>query len=157
MNTDKLPDAQVRIPFDPTSPDGLMVFDGMCNFCSAQVQWLLRIDPAGAIRFTAIQSPYGRWLAARHGLDPDDPSTFLFFEHGIPLSQSDAMIAIARRLPWPWRALQWLVWLPRSLRNSVYRVVARNRYRIAGQRDTCMMPTSAQRARFIEAAPLRQD
>jgi predicted DCC family thiol-disulfide oxidoreductase YuxK len=134
-------------------PDGLMVFDGFCNFCSAQVQLLLRLDREGVIRFTAIQSPYGRHLAERFGLDPDDPSTFLFFENGRPLQASDAAIAVARRLGRPWRWLRGASALPRPMRDGIYRFVARNRYRIAGRRQSCMAPSPQMRARFIDEVP----
>ena len=86
------------------APDGLMVFDGLCSFCSAQVRFILRVGKTARIRFPSIQSPYGRHLANRFGLDPDDPSTFLFFDRGHPLHDaSDGVIAIAKRLPRPSR------------------------------------------------------
>ena len=134
-------------------PDGLMVFDGFCNFCSVQVQFLLRIDRRGVIRFTSIQSPYGRHLAARFGIDPDDPSTFLFFDHGCPLEASEAVIAILRRLPRPWRWLGVIGVMPRSWRDAGYRWLARHRYRLFGRRDRCMVPTPEQRSRFIDDIP----
>lgn len=134
-------------------PDALMVFDGLCNACSAQVRLLLRLDRAGTIRFTSIQSPYGRHLAARFGIDADDPSTFLFFDGGRPLTQSQAVIAIAGRLPRPWRWLRVLAYLPRPVRDGAYRWVARNRYRLAGRRETCMIPSPEVRARFIDTVP----
>ena len=136
-----------------SGPDGLMVFDGLCNFCSAQVQLILRVDKTGAIRFTSIQSSYGRHLAARFGLDPDDPSTFLFFDRGRPLQASDAVIAMLRRLPRPWRWLTMLRVVPRPLRDAAYRMVARNRYRLLGRREACMVPPSHVRARFIDDIP----
>ncbi len=130
-----------------------MVFDGVCNFCSGQVQLLLKIDRAGALRFTAIQSPYGRHLAARHGLDPDDPTTFMFFDRGRPLQESDAVLALYDRLPAPWRWLRLARIVPRPLRDAAYRLLARNRYRLLGRRDTCMVPSLAERARFVDAVP----
>jgi len=142
-----------RSPDSNPGPDGLMVFDGLCNFCSAQVQLILRIDRTGAIRFTSIQSPYGRHLAERFGLDPDDPSTFLFFDRGRPLEMSDAVLATARRLPRPWRWLAVLGILPRPVRDAAYRLVARNRYRLLGRRDACMVPSPHQRSRFVEDIP----
>ncbi|WP_185983194.1 thiol-disulfide oxidoreductase DCC family protein [Aureimonas mangrovi] len=145
-------DARARAN-EALAPDGLMVFDGFCNFCSAQVQLLLRLDRTGVIRFTAIQSPYGRHLAERFGLDPDDPSTFLFFEKGRPLQASDAAIAVAQRLGRPWHWLRAASALPRPIRDGVYRFIARNRYRIAGRRRSCMAPSPQMRARFVDDVP----
>ncbi len=140
-------------PIAEGSPDGLMVFDGLCNFCSAQVQLILRMDKAGVVRFTSIQSPYGRHLTRRFGLDPDDPSTFLFFDHGRPLEASDAVIAMLQRLPRPWRWLSMLRFVPRPLRDAAYRLIARNRYRLLGRREACMVPPPHVRARFIDDIP----
>ena len=136
-----------------SEPDGVMVFDGLCNFCSAQVQFILRVDKAGTIRFTAIQSAYGRHLAARFGLDPDDPSTFLFFDRGRPLQASDAVVAISKRLPPPWRWLRAIAVFPQSLRDAAYGFIARNRYRLLGRRAECMIPSPEVRARFIDDIP----
>lgn len=135
------------------SPDGLMVFDGHCNACSAGVRTVLRADRAGDIRFTSIQSPYGRHLAGRFSIDADDPSTFLFFDRGRPLTASDAAIALARRLPAPYSFLAVVALVPRALRDGVYRFVARHRYRLAGRRETCMVPPPEHRARFVEDVP----
>ncbi|CAH1689037.1 hypothetical protein CHELA1G11_20396 [Hyphomicrobiales bacterium] len=141
------------VPEHADAPDGLMVFDGMCNFCSAQVQLLLRLDTGGAIRFTAIQSPYGQYLSARFGIDPLDPSTFLFFEDGRALKQSDAVIAMLKRLPRPWRWFQALGVVPGPIRDAIYRWIARNRYSLLGRRDTCIVPPAHVRARFIDQIP----
>jgi predicted DCC family thiol-disulfide oxidoreductase YuxK len=97
--------------------------------------------------------PYGRHLAARFGIDPDDPSTFLFFDHGRPREASDAVIAMLGRLPRPWRWLRALRILPRFMRDALYRLVARNRYRLLGKRDSCMIPAPHVRARFIDEIP----
>ncbi len=138
---------------EANKPDGLMVFDGVCNFCSAQVQFLLRADKEGVIRFTALQSPYGQYLAKFLGLDPDNPSTFIFFEQGQPLYASEAAIAILKRLPRPWRWLRVIRFLPRGFRDGAYHLIARNRYRLLGRRAECMVPSPSVRARFIDDVP----
>ena len=134
--------------------DGLWLFDGVCNFCSGSVQMALRLDRRGVLRFTPLQSPFGRQIAARYGLDLDNPDSFLFFDRGRPLEASDAVLALFRRLGAPW---SWLVaplgLVPRPWRDAVYLALARNRYRLMGKRATCMVPTPEQRARFILDPP----
>lgn len=134
---------------DPNTPDAVMLFDGACHLCDGVVRTVLRLDRRGVIRFTAIQSPAGRRLAIAHGLDPDSPESFLFFDHGQPLRKTQAVAALLRRLPPPWRPLAWIDRLPRSLTDRVYDWVAANRYRIFGKDDQCRIPTPAQRARFL--------
>jgi predicted DCC family thiol-disulfide oxidoreductase YuxK len=141
------------MPEAPAVLDGLWVFDGVCNFCSGSVQAVLRLDREGLIRFTPLQSPFGHALARRHGLDLENPASFLFFDHGRPLESSDAVIALARRLKAPWRWLAAVAAVPRPVRDRAYDWLARNRYRLTGRRRTCMVPDEGVRARFILEPP----
>jgi predicted DCC family thiol-disulfide oxidoreductase YuxK len=126
-----------------------MLFDGVCHLCDGTVRTVLRWDRKGVIRFTPIQSPYGRRLALAHGLDPDTPESFLFFDHGQPLAKTAAISALLRRLDAPWRWLAFIDRLPRGPADAAYDWVARNRYRLLGKKDRCMVPTPEQRARFV--------
>lgn len=139
---------------DPPAPlDGLWLFDGVCNFCSGSVRLALRLDRKGVLRFTPLQSPFGQAIAARYGLDLENPDSFLYFDQGRPLAASDAVIALAGRLgaPWSWAAAFRVI--PKGWRDAAYLVLARNRYRLMGKRRTCMVPTPGQRARFITEPP----
>jgi len=133
--------------------DGLWVFDGVCNFCSGSVQIALRLDRQGVIRFTPLQSPFGQAIAAKHGLDLENPDSFLFFDRGRPLEASDAVLALAGRLgaPWSWAGVLRIV--PRRWRDAAYLLLAHNRYRLMGKKEVCMVPTPEQRARFILDPP----
>jgi len=137
----------------PDLPDALVVFDGACAFCSGWVRLLLRLDREGILRFAPVQSAVGRAACRRSGVDPDDPSTFLFLDRGRAYARSDAFAALLGRLPAPWRAFRGLRHLPRPLRDGLYGVVARNRYRLFGRRDDCMMPSPEVRARFLLDPP----
>ena len=64
-------------PTTDTGLDGVWLFDGVCNFCSRSVRLALALDRKGMIRFTPLQSPFGRAIAARHGLDLENPASFL--------------------------------------------------------------------------------
>jgi predicted DCC family thiol-disulfide oxidoreductase YuxK len=134
-------------------PDGLMLFDGMCNFCSASVNLALALDRRGVLRFCPVQSPYGQALARDHGLDPDDPTTFVFFEHGEALTRSTGALALAARLPAPWRWSAGLRAVPAAWRDGVYDWIAAHRYRLFGRRTVCRLPSEAERARFLTELP----
>jgi predicted DCC family thiol-disulfide oxidoreductase YuxK len=135
------------------TPEPLWLFDGVCNLCSGSVQAVLAIDRKGLVRFTPIQSAYGRKLALDHGIDPDQPTSFLFLDDGQALEKSAAILALLRRLgaPWSWLAVTGV--LPEAWRDRAYDWLAANRYRLMGQRATCMLPTPEQRSRFILDAP----
>jgi predicted DCC family thiol-disulfide oxidoreductase YuxK len=137
----------------PDELDGIWLFDGLCNFCSGSVQTALRLDRKGVIRFTPLQSPFGRAIATRYGLDVENPESFLFFDHGRPLSASDAVLALARRLGPPANLAAVFALVPKPLRDAGYGLVARNRYRLMGKREACMVPTPEQRARFVLEPP----
>ncbi len=134
---------------DRLTPDGLMLFDGVCHLCDGTVRTVMAWDRDAVIRFTPIQSPYGRRLAQAHGLDPDVPASFLFFENGQPRARTAGFAALLRRLPAPWRWLSVIDRAPRRLADAVYDWVATNRYGLFGRRDRCRVPTAEQRARFV--------
>jgi len=134
---------------DRLAPDGLMLFDGVCHLCDGTVRTVMAWDRNGAIRFTPVQSPYGRRLAEAHGIDPDAPESFLFFDHGQPRVRTAGFAALLRRLPAPWRWLAIIDRAPKRLADAVYDGIAANRYRLFGRHDRCIIPTAEQRARFV--------
>ncbi|CAN5319435.1 thiol-disulfide oxidoreductase DCC family protein [soil metagenome] len=142
-------------PSTGPAPDALWLFDGVCNFCSGSVQMILAIDRKEVMRFTPIQSAYGRQIAIDAGVDPDTPSTFLFFDRDAALEKSTAIIALLRRLeaPWRWFAVLIAIW-PQAWRDAAYDRIAANRYRLMGRKTVCMVPTPAVRARFIMDGPV---
>jgi predicted DCC family thiol-disulfide oxidoreductase YuxK len=131
------------------APDAVMLFDGVCHLCDGVVTSVVRLDRQAVIRFAPLQSPFGRRLATRHGLNPDAPESFLFLDHGRPLKKTAAVAALLRRLPVPWRWLALIERLPRGLTDRAYDWIAENRYRIFGKNDHCKVPTAEQRGRFL--------
>ncbi len=120
--------------------DPLIVFDGECVLCSTQAQFVLRHDRIKRFRLTTAQGEIGRALYQRLGLPTDVYHTMLLIEDDQALMHSDAVLAIARGLGWPWRAAGILSLVPRGLRDRLYRVVANNRYRWFGRHDVCWRP-----------------
>ena len=133
------------------STDGasVIVFDGVCNLCGRWVRFLLPRDRKGLFRFAAMQTEAGRRLLAAHGLDPQDPVSFLFLDRGRAYTDSGAILRVLIRLGWPWRAAAVGYIAPRPLRDALYRWVARNRYRWFGRQEACFVPSPDTRARFL--------
>ncbi len=132
----------------PSEDAPVWLYDGVCVLCSGSVHYTLRHERDHAIRFVAIQSREGRALAQAHGIDPDDPESFLFIEDGQALEKSDGVLALLRHLGGPARLLLVGGVLPRAIRDWLYDRVARNRYRLFGQKTACEMPDPVQRHRF---------
>ena len=135
----------------------LVLYDGVCGFCNASIQFLLRRDPGDHFRFAPLQGPTAREVLARHGIDATDLDTVYVVEGcGTPqervLSRSDAALHCAGFLGWPWKLGVAARVIPRFVRDAAYRLVAKYRYRIFGKSDACMIPTPDVRARFLDLA-----
>jgi predicted DCC family thiol-disulfide oxidoreductase YuxK len=141
----------------------LVVFDGECGFCNGAIRWLLKRDRSDRLRFAPSSDPVVAEILASHGyVAAGNPQTnekatdtiLVLREVGTPvedlLVRSNAILACLRALPQPWRIWATLLRLfPRPIRESAYRFVAANRYRVAGRYDVCPMPTAAERAHFL--------
>jgi predicted DCC family thiol-disulfide oxidoreductase YuxK len=118
----------------------LILFDGLCNLCSGGARWVQRHRIEPPFRLVPMQSDVGRALLAQQGYDPDDPLTFLVLDGDRCLTQSDAWIHLVAAAGGGWRLIHATRVIPRVLRDSVYRLIARNRYRWFGRRTTCYIP-----------------
>lgn len=127
----------------------VIVFDGVCVLCSYWARFVLRYDTAGRFRLAAMQRSAGAALARRFGIDPSAPTTILLVRGERALRDSDAILHILATLGWPWRVLALARIVPRGLRDAVYRLVARNRYRLFGRRDACWLPPADASWRFL--------
>jgi predicted DCC family thiol-disulfide oxidoreductase YuxK len=140
----------VTHPDEPDPAAGpIIVFDALCVMCSAGARFVLRHDRARRFRLASAQAPTGAALFRAHGIDPGDPDTMILVDGGRALRNSDAVLAILDGCGWPWRGLAALRIVPRPLRDGVYRLVARNRYRLFGRREACWLPSAADRERFV--------
>ena len=127
----------------------VVLYDGTCGLCDRSVQLILRHDRRGRFRFAALQSDVGRALLERHGLPVDALDTVVLVEDGRAFVKSSAALGIARWMDAPWPALRVLAVIPRAVRDFFYDRLAKNRYRIFGRVDACMLPPPEVRARFL--------
>jgi len=127
----------------------IWLFDAVCILCSKSVQYTLAHERKAEINFVAIQSAYGRKLALKYGINPDDPESFIFLCNGQPLVKLDGVMELAKHLNGPARAIIFLRYLPRPLRDWMYVRIAKNRYEWFGKSDTCLMPQASQMHRFV--------
>src|ERR1700761_8117953 len=129
--------------------DDVILYDGVCVFCSRWIRFIAARDIERRFRFTAIQSAYGTRLAQAFRIDPSDPDTNAVIHGGVAYFKSDAALTVLSNLP-GFGGTRALLWVPKPLRDAVYGLVARNRYRIFGKYDACFLPDAAMRARVIE-------
>jgi predicted DCC family thiol-disulfide oxidoreductase YuxK len=134
---------------NPWPDDDVILYDGVCVFCSRWIRFIAAHDEDRRFRFTAIQSPYGTRLAQASGIDPQDPDTNAVIHGGIAHFKSDAALMVLSQLPgFGWvRALRAV---PKPLRDALYNLIARNRYRIFGKYEACFVPDAGFRDRVME-------
>lgn len=128
----------------------VIVFDGVCALCNRWVRFLLHFDRKERYRFAAMQGERGSALLRAHGLDPQDPASFLLLDAQGAWIDTDAILRVLAGLGGGWRLSGVLKVLPRGLRDAAYRALARNRYRWFGRHDACHLPAPEQAARFLD-------
>jgi predicted DCC family thiol-disulfide oxidoreductase YuxK len=139
-----------------SDPNPIILYDGVCGFCSRLVRFILKHDSQDRFRFASLQSDFASGILRRHGAVADNLDTmYVVFDHALPrerlVSRSDAADAVLRELGEGWITLAAaLRLLPRWLRNWGYSSVARNRYRIFGKRDSCPIPNKKVRRKFLD-------
>jgi predicted DCC family thiol-disulfide oxidoreductase YuxK len=138
-------------PAVPRFPDdkAVLVFDGVCVLCSGFAKFLLRHDKSFAFRFVTAQSPLGQALFRHYGLAADDFETNLVIADGRAYAKLETVMIAGARLGGPWRLLSALRAIPQPLADWIYDRIARNRYRLFGRAEACMMPPPEWRDRFI--------
>ncbi|PJL59791.1 thiol-disulfide oxidoreductase DCC family protein [Stenotrophomonas maltophilia] len=128
----------------------VIVFDGVCALCNRWVRFLLRFDRRGRYRFAAMQGERGSALLRSHGLDPQDPASFLLLDAQGAWTDTDAILRVLAGLGGAWRLSGVLRMVPRRWRDAAYRMLARNRYRWFGRHDACHLPAPEHAARFLD-------
>jgi predicted DCC family thiol-disulfide oxidoreductase YuxK len=127
----------------------ILLFDGHCNLCNAWIQFIVKRDSAGTIRFASLQSGAGRRLLEEHKIDENYIESLVFFEEErFSVSSTAALRTLSYLDSWQ-KHLIFLTVIPRSLRDLVYRFIARNRYKWFGRREQCMIPTTELSKRFL--------
>lgn len=128
----------------------IVIFDGACNFCNGAVNFIIKRDPAGRFAFTPIQSATGQELINQYGAALVGFDTFLLVKDGQCFERTDAALEITKDLSGLWHWFRVFKGIPKPFRDYLYRLFARNRYRLFGRRDSCMVPTPDVRERFLE-------
>jgi len=133
----------------------IVLYDGVCGLCNRLVQFLLNRDTHDRFRFASLQSEFANKVLTQHRLDPHDLDTvYVVEDYGQPderlLARSDAILFMLKQLGGPWKVAGVGHILPKAFRDAVYKVVARNRYRVFGKHESCMLPEPKHRSKFLD-------
>lgn len=127
----------------------VVLFDGVCKLCNGWARFLIRHDSEQRFRLASVQSSQGQALLAWGGLPTDHFDSMALIENGQMLLRSDAVLRVLAQLPGAWRHLAWLRVIPRPLRDWCYDRIARNRYRLFGRYEQCLLPSADHARRFL--------
>lgn len=125
----------------------VILFDGVCNFCNSSVNFIIEHDKKGYFKFAPLQSEIGKTLVDKFGLN--DVDSIILVKDGKAYTHSTAALKFIKHLDGIWSWAYIFVVIPRPIRDFFYKLFAKNRYRLFGKKEVCMMPTPEIRARFL--------
>ena len=128
----------------------VILFDGVCNLCNRSVQFIINRDPTGIFRCAPLQSETGKNLLSKFDLPNDKFDSITLVENNEYYLRSTAALKILQRLGALWKIVYVFMLVPRPVRDYIYDIVARNRYKWYGKRAECMIPSSDIESRFLE-------
>ncbi len=127
----------------------IILFDGVCNFCNASINFLMDLDKNNALVFCPLQSDIGQKLLKEFDLPLSDFDTFVFISNKNVSVKSSAVINILIALGGLWKVMAVFKVLPAFLRDPIYSFIAKHRYKIMGKQEACRLPSPEERAKFI--------
>lgn len=128
----------------------ILLFDGVCNLCNRIVQFTINRDPKRKFKFASLQSESGQSLLKQFNLPTDDFNSFVFIKGDKYFLKSSAGLHVLKELGGPWKMFYIFIIFPRPIRDFIYNIIARTRYKVFGKRETCMVPTPDLKQRFLE-------
>ncbi|NCU32441.1 MAG: DUF393 domain-containing protein [Candidatus Moranbacteria bacterium] len=127
----------------------VVIFDGVCNLCNKFVNIIIRRDKKGIFQFSAIGSEYSKSVEEKYEVSLVELDTVVLIENNNFFSKSTAVIKICRHLEFPYNLLVVFNIVPKFIRDKIYDIIARNRYKVFGKKESCMIPKPDVLSRFI--------
>lgn len=127
----------------------IIFFDGICNFCNGAVNFVIRNERKCEIKFATLQSDIATQLLNKYGIPKGGYQSFFFLENGKVYTSSTAAIKVCRYLKGLWPLMIGFIIVPRFIRDGIYNVISKNRYRWFGKKETCMIPSPELKSKFL--------
>ena len=127
----------------------ILLFDGVCNLCIGIVNFIIKRDSGKRFRFAALQSESGQMLLKKYGISSTDIYTLIYISGEKCLDKSSAALQILKDLGGVWRLFYVFIYIPAPIRDFLYYLVTKIRYRIFGKRSSCMVPSPGVKERFL--------
>ena len=127
----------------------IVLFDDVCNFCNTTIQLIIKNDKKDIFRFASLQSDRGKQLIKELGIDTCNLDSFILIENKNFHSKSNAAILIVKEFGFFWSGIQFFTIFPKKIRDAMYDFIAKNRYKILGKSNSCMIPSPELRQKFL--------
>lgn len=128
----------------------VILFDGVCNFCNYWVNFAIKRDRKKRLKFTTLQGETAKQLLPKFFINPPSLNSVVLIDNGKAYTQSSAAIRICKHLDGGWKLLYGFIIIPKFIRDFFYNIIARNRYKWWGKKESCMVPTQEIRERFLD-------
>lgn len=128
----------------------VILFDGVCNLCNSSVLLVIKYDPKKLFRFASIQGDYGQQILKRFHLPPTSLGSFILVDENQIYTQSTGALKVVKRLSGLWPLMYAFIIIPPFIRDIVYNLIAKNRYKWFGKKDNCAVPSAALRELFFD-------
>jgi predicted DCC family thiol-disulfide oxidoreductase YuxK len=133
-----------------TTKNNIILFDGICNFCNYWVNFALKNNKKKNLLFSPLQGIFAKNALHKFGLDTTSLTSVIFIKDDKIYTQSSAVFRISKELNWPWKILFAFIIIPKFIRDFIYNIFAKNRYKWYGKKETCRIPTKEERERFLD-------
>lgn len=128
----------------------VILFDGVCNFCNSAVNFIIKQDKKRIFRFAALQSETGQKLLQQHNVSSDELDSFVLIEGSKAYKRTTAALHLYPKFGGAWKMVKLLWIIPAFIRDGVYNIIAKNRYRWWGKKESCMIPSQGVRSLFLQ-------
>ena len=128
----------------------IVLFDGVCNFCNYWVSFAIKRDRKKKLRFASLQGETAKQILPQYNIQSSSLSSVIFIDNGRAYTQSSAAIRICKHLDGGWKLFYGLIIIPKFIRDFFYNIIARNRYKWYGKKESCMVPTPYLKERFLD-------
>ncbi len=127
----------------------IILFDGKCNLCNSSVNFIIDRDKKNVFKFAAMQSEAGQSLLKTFELSLNEFYSVILIDDDKYYTSSTAVLRIAKELGLFWKILYVFIIVPAPVRNFFYNLIARNRYKLFGKKDSCRIPTPQLKEKFL--------
>lgn len=127
----------------------IILFDGVCNLCNSSVNFIIDHDKKNVFRFASLQSDAGQTLLKKFNLNVKDFNSIILVENDKFYERSSAVLKIVKKFPGLWKLLYLFIIIPPPVRNFVYDIIADNRYKWFGKKESCRVPTPELKEKFL--------